>query len=135
METRSISLVQISFEDVVLLGEKVAEIFYDELFAVEPGLKKMFKGDMAEQRRKLLTTLALVVRSLHEPQRMMEPMKALAKRHVGYGVEPSHYTYVGNALIRTLQKGLGDRFTPELQQAWVEAYTMIANIMKSAAYG
>jgi nitric oxide dioxygenase len=135
MDARSIALVQNSFEDVAVLGEKVAEIFYGELFAIEPGLKKMFKGDMAEQRRKLLTTLALVVRSLREPQKIIEGVKTLATRHVAYGVEPSHYTYVGNALLRTLQKGLGDRFTSELQQAWVEAYTMLADIMKSAAYG
>ena len=135
MESRSVSLVQQSFETVAGLGEKVAEIFYGELFEIDPSLRKMFKGDMAEQRRKLLAALALVVRSLHAPEKIIEPVKKLAVKHVGYGVEPVHYTYVGNALLRTLKKGLGDKFTPELRDAWVEAYATLAEIMKEAAYG
>ena len=135
MESRSVSLVRQSFETVAGLGEKVAEIFYGELFEIDPSLKKMFKGDMAEQRRKLLAALALVVRSLHAPEKIIEPVKALAVKHVGYGVEPVHYTYVGNALLRTLKKGLGEKFTPELREAWVEAYATLADIMKEAAYG
>lgn len=135
MDTRSITLVQQSFEKVATLGEKVAEIFYGELFAIEPSLKKMFSGDMGEQRKKLLTALALVVLSLHAPQKILGPVETLAKKHVGYGVKPIHYTYVGNALLRTLQKGLGEQFTPELRNAWIEAYGALADIMKEAAYG
>ena len=135
MDARSITLVQQSFEMAAVLGDKVAKIFYDELFAIDPSLQKMFKGDMSEQRRKLLTTLALVVRSLHAPQKILEPVKSLAVKHVSYGVEPVHYTYVGNALLRTLKKGLGDQFTPELREAWVEAFSMLSSIMKDAAYG
>ncbi len=134
MDARSITLVQQSFEKVAALGEKVAEIFYGELFAIEPSLKKMFPGDMGEQRRKLLAALALVIRSLHAPQKILEPVRTLAKKHVQYGVEPVHYTYVGNALLRTLDKGLGEQFTPELRDAWIEAYGALAGIMKEAAY-
>jgi len=95
----------------------------------------MFKGDMQEQRRKLLTALALVVRSLHSPEKILNPVRQLAVKHVDYGVRPEHYTYVGNALLRTLKKGLGPDFTPELSDAWVEAFRMLAKVMKEAAYG
>jgi nitric oxide dioxygenase len=135
MEARSIKLVQESFEKVAPLGEKVAEIFYGELFAIEPSLKKMFKGDLAEQGRKLVNTLAMVVRSLHMPEKIIGPAQLLAKKHVQYGVEPVHYTYVGNALLRTLKTGLGDDFTPELRNAWIEAYGLLSGVMKAAAYG
>lgn len=135
MDARSITLVQQSFEKVAALGEKVAESFYGELFAIEPSLKKMFPGSMGEQRKKLLAALALVIRSLHAPQKILDPVRALAKKHVSYGVEPVHYTYVGNALLRTLAKGLGEQFMPELRDAWIEAYGTLADIMKEAAYG
>ena len=118
------------------LGEKVAEIFYGELFAIDPSLKAMFKGDIGRQRRKLLAALALVVRSLHAPEKWYRARKSFGgKKHVDYGVEPAHYAYVGNALLRTLKKGLGEQFTPELRQAWIEAYSALAAIMKEAAYG
>jgi nitric oxide dioxygenase len=90
---------------------------------------------MHEQRKKLLAALAMVVRSLHAPAQIVGPAKALAVKHVDYGVTPIHYTYVGNALLRTLKKGLGGQFTPELCDAWVEAFRMLADVMKTEAYG
>jgi hemoglobin-like flavoprotein len=135
MDAHSVKLVQESFEDVAKLGDTAITLFYDELFAIDPSLRKMFKSDMTEQRGKLNAALALVIRSLHAPEKILTPVKALAVKHVSYGVEPGHYTLVGNALLRTLAKGLGDKFTPELRQAWVEAFGTLANIMKEAAYG
>src|SRR5262245_62462516 len=85
--------------------------------------------------QKLLAALALVVRSLHTPEKILGPVKKLAVKHVDYGVRPEHYTYVGNALLRTLKKGFGREFTPELSDAWVEAFRMLAKVMKEAAYG
>jgi nitric oxide dioxygenase len=76
-----------------------------------------------------------VVRSLHAPEKILQPVKNLAVKHVDYGVRPEHYTYVGNALLRTLKKGLGENYTPEVRDAWVEAFRMLAGIMKEAAYG
>jgi nitric oxide dioxygenase len=135
MDTHQIALVQQSFEKVATLGEKVPELFYAELFAIDPSLRDMFKGDMKEQHRKLLATLAMVIRSLHTPEKIIGPAQKLAVKHLDYGVAPVHYTYVGNALLRTLKKGLGDQFTPELRDAWVEAFRTLATVMKQAAYG
>ena len=135
MDKRKIALVQQSFEKVAKLGVKVAELFYAELFAIDPSLRSIFKGSMQEQHTKLLSTLALVVRSLHTPEKIIIPVQKLAVKHLDYGVQPVHYSYVGNALLRTLKKGLGPEFTPELNDAWVEAFRMLAQIMKEAAYG
>jgi nitric oxide dioxygenase len=76
-----------------------------------------------------------VVRSLHTPEKIVGAVQQLAVKHLDYGVKPEHYTFVGNALLRTLKKGLSTDFTPELREAWVEAFRMLANIMKQAAYG
>ena len=94
----------------------------------------MFKGDLHAQQKKLLAALALVVRSLHEPEKIIGPVEKLAVKHLDYGVKPEHYTYVGNALLRTLKKGLEPKFTPELCDA-VDAFRMLAQVMKKAAYG
>ena len=135
MDPRQVAQVQASFEKAAALGEKVAEIFYAELFAIDPSLKSMFKGDMRDQRRKLLTTLAFVIQSLHTPEKVLGPARALAVKHLDYGVKPVPYTYVGNALLRTLKKGLGAEFTPELREAWIGAYQLLADVMREAAYG
>lgn len=135
MDARHITLVQQSFEEVAGLGVKAAELFYAELFAIDPSLRAMFSGDMREQHAKLLAALAFVVRSLHTPDKIMNTVEKLAVAHLDYGVKPEHYTYVGNALLRTLKKGLGAKFTPELCDAWSEAFRTLARIMKEAAYG
>jgi hemoglobin-like flavoprotein len=135
MNAQQVTLVQQSFEKAAGLGEKVAEIFYAELFAIDPSLRDMFKGNMKQQHAKLLSTLALVIRSLHAPEKIVGAAQKLAVKHLDYGVIPEHYTYVGNALLRTLKKGLGPDFTPELRDAWVEAFRTLANVMKQAAYG
>lgn len=54
MNDHQVLLVQRSFEEVAALGEKVAELFYAELFAIDPSLRQMFKGDMRGQHQKLL---------------------------------------------------------------------------------
>jgi nitric oxide dioxygenase len=135
MNAHQVTLVQQSFEKAAALGEKVAEIFYAELFAIDPSLRQMFKGNMQVQHKKLLSTLAMVIRSLHAPEKIIHPAQNLAVKHLDYGVVPIHYTYVGNALLRTLKKGLGDQFTPELREAWVAAFRTLATVMKQAAYG
>jgi nitric oxide dioxygenase len=135
MDSRQVQLVQRSFEQAAALGEKVAEIFYAELFAIDPSLRRMFKSPMPEQGRKLLATLAFVIRSLHQPDKILGPAKALAVKHLDYGVEARHYVLVGNALLRTLSKGLGPGFTPEVRAAWISAYQLIADVMRDAAYG
>ena len=135
MDQTQVALVQKSFEKAAALGEKVADIFYEELFAIDPSLRTMFKGDMREQKKKLLAMLAVVVRSLHAPENILKPAQDLAIKHVAYGVKPEHYTYVGNALLRTLKKGLGEQYTPQVRDAWVEAFRTLARIMKEAAYG
>jgi hemoglobin-like flavoprotein len=63
------------------------------------------------------------------------PAQTLAVKHLDYGVRAEHYTYVGNALLRTLKKGLGEDFTPEVRAAWIAAYQLLAGVMRAAAYG
>jgi hemoglobin-like flavoprotein len=60
-------------------------------------------------------------------------VQELGRRHGGYGVKDTHYQPVGEALIWTLDKGLGEAFTPEVKGAWVAAYTTLAGVMKGAA--
>ncbi|HML07453.1 MAG TPA: globin family protein [Xanthobacteraceae bacterium] len=135
MNARQTALVQQSFEKVAALGLPAIELFYSELFAIDPSLRSMFKGDMKEQQKKLLSALTLVVRSLHTPEKIIPAVQKLAVKHLDYGVKPEHYTYVGNALLRTLKKGLGAGYTPELSDAWTEAFRLLARVMKEAAYG
>jgi hemoglobin-like flavoprotein len=93
----------------------------------------MFKGDMKEQGRKLMTMITTVVRGLKNLGELVPAVQSLGKRHAGYGVKDEHYAVVGGSLIWTLEKGLGPDFTEDTKTAWVTAYTILADTMKEAA--
>ena len=127
-------MVQSSFAKVVPISEQAAEIFYGKLFEKDPSLKPLFKGDMKEQGKKLMTMIATAVNGLNNLEGIVAAVQDLGKRHVGYGVTAEMYDTVGAALIETLAAGLGDDFTDEVKDAWVETYTILATTMKEAAY-
>lgn len=134
MNDEQVQLVQSSFAKVEPIAETAAELFYGRLFELNPAIKPLFKSDMKEQGHKLMQTLAVVVNSLHRVDTIIPVAQELARRHVGYGVNPDHYTTVGEALLWTLEKGLGADFTPEVKTAWTEAYITLSGVMKQAAY-
>jgi len=134
MDARHIALVQRNFEQIAALGEQLSEVFYAELFAIEPGLRAMFDGDMRRQHMKFMMMLTLSIRSLHELDKIHNSMQHLAIKHVHYGVKPKHFTPFGNALLRALKKVLGPDYTREAADAWEECFRMLARMMKQAEF-
>ncbi|WP_417669513.1 globin family protein [Roseibium sp.] len=134
MTPDQIQLVQTSFAKVAPIAEDAAALFYGQLFEIAPEVKPLFKSDLSEQGRKLMTTLGVVVNGLTNLEAVLPAARALAVKHVDYGVKAEHYTPVGEALIWTLEKGLGEAFTEETKTAWIAAYTALSGVMIDAAY-
>lgn len=135
MTPDQVALVQDSFRKVGPIADVAAELFYGRLFEIAPEVKPMFRGDMKEQGRKLMATLGVVVTGLTKLETVLPAASALAKKHVDYGVKAEHYTPVGAALLWTLEKGLGEAWTPELADAWGAAYSTLSDFMIAEAYG
>jgi len=135
MTPEQVELIQRSFAKVAPISDTAAALFYGRLFEIAPEVKPLFRGDMAEQGRKLMATLAVVVNGLSKLDTVLPAVSGLAKRHVAYGVKASHYTPVGAALLWTLEQGLGPAWTPELAAAWTAAYTTLSGFMIDEAYG
>lgn len=133
MTPRQITLVQETFDAVQPIAVEAATMFYDRLFALDPSLRRLFRGDIQEQGRKLMQAIALVVQGLRAPDAILPAVTALGARHRGYGVEPEHYPTVGAALLWTLEQGLGAAFTPQVKDAWAAAYAMLAEAMQAPA--
>ncbi len=133
MENKTIELVQESFKKVVPIADKAAEIFYGKLFEKDPSLKPLFKGDIKDQGKKLMSMIGTAVSGLNNLDALVPVVQNLGKGHAGYGVEDKHYDTVGSALLETLEAGLGEAFTAEVKDAWTEVYTLLATTMKDAA--
>lgn len=133
MTTAEITLVKDSFRKIVPLADQAAALFYARLFELDPSLRGMFRGDMAEQGRKLMAMIATAVATLERIEMIVPMVRQLGARHVGYGVRESHYATVGDALLWTLEKGLGGDFTPAVRDAWSSLYSLLANTMMDAS--
>ena len=133
MTPQQIGLVQQTFEQVAPQAEEVAALFYARLFAIDPSTQPLFSNDMKEQGRKLMQMLGVVVRGLCRLDQLVPAIQDLGRRHVGYGVTAPYYDTVGAALLWTLEQGLKEDFTPDVQEAWATAYSILADTMKAAA--
>jgi hemoglobin-like flavoprotein len=102
------------------------EEFYGRLFELAPEVRPLFKREISLQAKKLSEMLAWVIAHLEQPDELVPELRKLGARHGGYGVEINHYAPVGSALIWMFQQTLGGRFTPEMEEAWLEAYAFIS---------
>ena len=133
MTPRQKELVHESFMQVIPISDTAAELFYGRLFSMNPEYRALVNGDMTEQGRKLMQHLNMVVRGLQKLEQIVPAVQTLGRKHVHYGVQPQDYDAVGEALIWTLEQGLGPSFTPEVRDAWMAAYTILASTMIEAA--
>ena len=116
------------------IADRAAALFYGRLFEMASETRALFRGDVDTQGRKLMSSLAMVVNSLGDFNTIVPVARDLAKRHVGYGVMPEHYSIVGSALLWTLEQGLADEFTPALRTAWEAAYSALSEVIITSAY-
>ena len=133
MTPEQVKLVQHSFALVKPIAPQAAAMFYERLFTIAPEVKPLFKGDMAEQGRKLMAMIGFAVASLTRLDQLVPVVQELGRRHATYGVMDAHYGKVAEALLWTLGEGLGDQFTPAVKEAWTAAYVTLADVMRSAA--
>jgi hemoglobin-like flavoprotein len=134
MTPQDIALVQESFQKVATIADQAAEIFYTHLFALDPQLKSLFRADMPTQGRKLMQMIGMAVNGLKTPETIIPALEELGRRHVDYGVKAKDYETVGQALMLTLEQGLGADFTPPVKEAWSATFELLSGVMKKAAY-
>ena len=135
MTERQILLVKNSWKLFRKVDPKfIGEVFYGKLFQQLPSLRSMFKGDMTAQYGKLVDMLSLVITRLDKPELVTDEITQLAIRHVQYGVRPGHYKLVGDALLWTMEHGLGSDWDSETAEAWSVCYAMLSDMMIKASF-
>jgi hemoglobin-like flavoprotein len=133
LTSTDIALVRASFARVATIQDVAADLFFDRLFVIAPRLRKLFPADLSQQKRKLMQMIATAVGGLTDLDKLVPPVKALGARHAGYGVTVADYAVVGEALLWTLEQGLGEEFKPEVRSAWASVYDVLAATMQAGA--
>jgi hemoglobin-like flavoprotein len=139
--------IQRSWRLVVPIAEAAADLFYKRLFELRPEYKSLFPAEMSGQKRKLVRMLAFIVKALdwkdeawrddvNPNEDLFLVMLALGRRHSDlYKIPTESYAPVGEALLWTLDYGLGDAFTPEVRATWTRLYTLFAQTMRMGSSG
>lgn len=130
----NVELLESSFARVKEREAEFSAHFYNNLFADYPIVKPLFtNSDMVEQQKKLFKSLLVVVDSLRKPDVLTSALTGLGTRHVKYGVLPEHYPLVGSTLLKALSICLEEAWTPDVEQAWIAAYGVVAKVMLDGA--
>jgi len=128
-----ILLVQSSFHRIAPRLIAFGDRFYSVLFGTHPELRELFKHDMMAQTRMLVSMLSSLVKGLNRATEITGGVRALGKRHCGYGTAPGDYDKVARALLQTLAEFLGDEFTPDVRSAWIAVFGTISELMIEGA--
>lgn len=131
MTPAQIQLVKKSWRSLRFVApEVVADAFYSKLFFDHPELRRLFPKQMDQQYDKLIDMLSSIVTRLDIAGEFQPEIAALGRRHEGYGVQAKHYEMIGQALLWTLEKGLGDDWNEETAAAWNACYSWMVEQMQ-----
>lgn len=130
MTPNQIALVQNSWTDINTSAESLGKIFFVRLFELDPTVRELFKNEIDAQSRQFINMLNITVNGLDQLTLLTETLSALGMRHSNFGVLNEHYDTMRDALLWTLAQKFGDKFTPELENAWNEAFSSLTTIMK-----
>jgi hemoglobin-like flavoprotein len=129
-----IDALETSFDRIAPRGDDLMHTFYARLFATAPAVRPLFAGtDLRHQKRMLLSALVLLRKSLRDLDAILPTLHALGARHVAYGAEASHYPVVGAVLIASMAEIAGPAWRDEYEDAWAEAFSVVAGAMLDGA--
>ena len=127
--TDDVERIRNSFDHVWSISAGTADLFYGRLFEIAPETRPLFRRGMDEQKRKFMSTLAVIVGSLDDNSKLTTLTETLARQHDRYGILPAHYALVGEALLWRLERGLGEHWTPGVAASWTKAYGIVSTFM------
>jgi NAD(P)H-flavin reductase/hemoglobin-like flavoprotein len=113
--------------------DKLASYFYARIFLSNPQLRDLFPVQMDVQRSRLLGAIVTAIQSVDDPERFDEYLRSLGRDHRKFHVQPEHYDVVGAAFIEALRTFAGPEWTLEFDQAWRDAYAVVAQKMMAGA--
>ncbi|MBI2429647.1 MAG: hemin receptor [Ignavibacteriales bacterium] len=123
------ALVRTTFEQVKPRSTEIADLLYKKLFELEPKTVALFRGDMKEQKEKLMRMLQIAIEGIDDHAQLQPMLFNLGRIHHSYGVQGHQFMSFQESLMFALKTVLGKDFTPEVEQAWRAIYLYFASTM------
>jgi NAD(P)H-flavin reductase/hemoglobin-like flavoprotein len=111
----------------------LASEFYARMFLADPQLRDLFPVQMDRSRSRLLGAIVTAIQNLDDPERLDDYLAGLGRDHRKYHAGPEHYALMGVTLRQSLRSLAGADWCPAYDDAWAEAYRLIAERMQVGA--
>jgi hemoglobin-like flavoprotein len=134
MTPSQIAIVRRTWHRARPMSDRVAAVFYERLFELDPSSRVFFSGiDLRQHGRRLTDSLNAVLELLDQPEALLEVVGDVGRRHGSRGVCWRHYGMAADALFTALECCLGSAFTADARAAWSVTYWVTARAMQRAA--
>ena len=125
----TVEIVKATAPVVAKNSEAITSTMYDILFTKYPQIKDLFKDAAPDQHKKLAGAVSAYAANIDNLEVLSAAVEKMAASHVGANVKPEHYPIVGECILEAIGKVLGEAATPEIVEAWSEAYFFLADIL------
>jgi len=102
---------------------------YENLFEKYPHTRSLFGAAPEDQPNILAAAITAYAVNIDNLDSLSEAVSRMASAHVRTNVRPEHYPMVADALLSAMEDVLGEAATPEILNAWEEAYFFLAEIL------
>ena len=141
MSEETKNLVRESWNAIKEMGlSEIGIEFFTNVFTEEPGALSLFSfanedipsgPTFRKHALNVLIHVGYAVKGLDDLNALVPVLRELGSKHNGKGIKPEHFDLIGRNLIKTFADRLGERFTAEVRDAWVQIYGIVAETMKS----
>lgn len=126
-------LVREHWDGLRVAAPQVADAFARRLLELDPQARALLGARSGEALADpLAQAITAVVARLESPEELIPELSRLGRRLQERGITERTYDLLGDALLSALGTTSGTGWHGELQDAWLEAYTFVASIMKRA---
>ena len=136
MKPGTIEIVKATAPVVKEHGHKNILRMYEIAFKARPDLRRYFVNtwmkspeEGSKQAKKLAGAVYAYASHIDELEKLSKGVEKITKVHVAVKIIPEMYPVIGECLLAAMKDVLGDAATPEVLEAWEEAYGALAEIL------
>ena len=131
LSTNDINIVKSTVPLLEAGGIAITEHFYNRMFTHNPELKDIFNmsnQQTGRQKVALFEAIAAYAKNLDNLAVLKHAVERITHKHTSFHIKPADYDIVGLHLIETFRELLPEQFTSAVEQAWTNAYGVLANL-------
>ncbi|GAA3539068.1 NO-inducible flavohemoprotein [Zobellella aerophila] len=131
LDTRTIEIVKSTVPLLESANTALTDHFYKRMFRDNPELKDVFNLSHQASGRQpaaLFSAVLAYAKNIDNPAVLSAAVERIAHKHTGFAIQPAQYAIVGHHLLETIKELAPDAATPEVIDAWAQAYGALANI-------